>query len=70
MTKEKTENEEEILNLQRLARKLDTEKEKQKARIQKLISRKGKFDSGYKTCKNCNKEYQEKENFNWSCRQH
>ena len=39
-------------------------------RIQKLIQRKGKFDSGFKTCKNCNKEYNEKENFNWSCRVH
>ena len=41
-----------------------------KARITKLISRKGKFDSGLKTCKNCGKEYNEKENFNWSCTQH
>lgn len=23
-----------------------------------------------KTCKNCNQEYQEKDNFNWSCRTH
>ena len=32
-----------------------------KARITKLISRKGKFDSGLKTCKNCGKDYNEKE---------
>ena len=46
------------------------DKEKSKLRIQKLIQRKGKFDSGFKTCKACSKEYNEKENFNWSCRQH
>ena len=39
-------------------------------RIQKLIQRKGKFNSGYKTCKNCNREYDERENYNWSCKQH
>lgn len=46
------------------------EKEKSKLRIQKLIQRKGKFDSGFKTCKNCSKEFSEKENFNWSCKTH
>jgi len=41
-----------------------------KARIVKLQNRKGKFDSGMKACRKCNKEYNEKENFNWSCRTH
>ena len=42
-------------------RALLSERDKQKLRITKLISRKGKFDSGLKTCKNCSKEYNEKE---------
>lgn len=46
------------------------EKEKMKQRITKLIQRKGKFDSANKTCKKCSKEFNEKENFNWSCRTH
>ena len=36
----------------------------------KLIAKKGNFASGMKTCKQCTNEYNEKENFNWSCRQH
>lgn len=46
------------------------DRDKSKQRIQKLMQRKGKFDSGIKSCKKCNKEYNEKENFNWSCRTH
>ena len=46
------------------------DKEKSKVRIQKLIQRKGKFDSGLQTCKKCGKEFNEKENYNWSCRTH
>ena len=46
------------------------EKEKLKQRITKLIQRKGKFESSNKTCKKCTKEYNEKENFNWSFRTH
>lgn len=46
------------------------EKEKSKLRIQKLIQRKGKFDSGIQTCKKCGREFTEKENFKWSCRIH
>jgi len=56
--------------LEKQTKQLQNEKEKMKNRIQKLISRKGKFDSGTKTCKLCSKEYNEKENFNWSCRTH
>ena len=41
-----------------------------KNKINKLIARKGNFDSSVKTCKNCSKEYTEKENYNWSCRVH
>ena len=46
------------------------ERDKLKQRITRLAQRKGKFDSDLKTCKNCTKEFSEKENFNWSCRTH
>jgi hypothetical protein len=46
------------------------ERDKMKMRIVKLKSRKGKVDYGIKLCKNCSKEFPEKENFNWSCRTH
>ena len=47
-----------------------TEIDKMKQRIIKLKSRKGKIDLGIKMCRNCGKEFHEKENFNWSCRTH
>ena len=68
--KENNEQAEEILTFQKTVKQLAMEKEKSKLRIQKLIQRKGKFDSAFKTCKKCSKEFTEKENFNWSCRQH
>jgi hypothetical protein len=46
------------------------EREKMKIRIHKLKNRKGKIDYGIKMCRNCGKEFPEKENFNWSCRTH
>ena len=46
------------------------EREKMKLRIIKLKNRKGKVDQGIKMCRNCGKEFHEKENFNWSCRTH
>lgn len=46
------------------------DREKLKKNVSKLIARKGKFDQGLKQCKNCSKEFNEKENFNWSCRMH
>ena len=60
----------EMIKVEKQNKLLLDERDKQKIRITKLISRKGKFDSGLKTCKNCGKEYNEKENFNWSCKQH
>lgn len=44
--------------------------DKMKQRIIKLKSRKGKIDLGIKMCRNCGKEFHEKDNFNWSCRTH
>lgn len=35
-----------------------------------MTFKKGKNDRDIKICKNCHKEYFEKENFNWSCRTH
>ena len=32
--------------------------------------KKGKYEGEMKTCKNCGKEFSERENFNWSCRVH
>jgi hypothetical protein len=49
---------------------LSDEREKLKLRVTKLAARKGNFNTGFKTCKNCTKEFNEKENFNWSCRVH
>lgn len=46
------------------------EREKMKEQIRKLKSRKGKFDIAQKVCKNCNRDYIETENYNWSCRIH
>lgn len=39
-------------------------------RIKKLKLKRGKYDVSQKVCKNCGKDYNEKENFNWSCRTH
>ena len=47
------------------------ERDKMKIRLVKLKARKGKFiDGGVNICKNCSKEYNEADNFNWSCRTH
>ena len=48
---------------------LTSDREKLKLRVSKLLARKGK-DSGLKQCRNCMKEYNDKENYNWSCRTH
>lgn len=58
------------IDLERSNKFLTLEQEKLKARIQKLINRKGKVDEGLKQCKLCTRQYIEKENFNWSCRTH
>lgn len=35
-----------------------------------MLAKMGKNPNETRLCKNCNKEYKEKENFNWSCRIH
>jgi len=44
--------------------------DKLKYKITKLKLRKGKDDVGFKTCKFCKKDYDEKTNYNWSCKTH
>ena len=39
-----------------------------KKRIERLKARKSKANQ--RICKNCNQEFVETENFNWSCRTH
>ena len=57
-------------NYEKMNKVLIMEKEKMKKRIAKLVAKKGSVASDCKQCKNCSKEYIEKENFNWSCRTH
>lgn len=58
------------LKLEKQIKVMIDERDKMKLRIVKLKSRKGKVDYGIKMCRNCGKEFPEKENFNWSCRTH
>ena len=67
---ELNESQEAKLYLEKEKKHLIAEREKMKDRIKKLKQRKGKFDVASKVCKNCGKDYIEKENFNWSCRVH
>ena len=62
--------EEDLHKLTKDLQMLQDEKEKMRARIVKLRNRKGKVDLGIKTCKNCAKEFHEKNNLNWSCHLH
>ena len=43
-----------------------------KKRLDKIKTNKkmGRIDHLLKICKNCQKEYNERENYNWSCRTH
>jgi chromosome segregation ATPase len=67
----------EVDRLQTLCVRLEKEKkgacedkEKLRSNLQKIVARKGKMDQHVKVCSSCQKEYNEKENFNWSCRTH
>ena len=69
-TEDCKENFEMKLQLEKEKKNLIAEREKMKERIKKLKTKKGKFDVQQKVCKNCGKDYTEKENFKWSCRVH
>ena len=58
------------MKFEKQCKDLLNERDKMKQRFVKLKNRKGKVDLGIKTCAKCNNEFREKENFNWSCKQH
>lgn len=49
---------------------LTEERDLLKRTVGKMLQRMGKNPNEIRICKNCSKEYREKENFNWSCRIH
>ena len=49
---------------------LNYEKDVMKSKMKQMKHRKVVKDSDNKFCVTCQKEYSEKENFNWSCRVH
>ncbi len=57
-------------SLEKKLKEFETESKKLKLQIIRLKLRKGRSENMSKICKNCSKEYAEKENFNWSCRTH
>lgn len=68
-----TQNEElvnRLLESEKQQKILHEDKEKLKQRIAKMAKRGGRIDNQSKTCGKCGKEFNEKENFNWSCRTH
>ena len=59
-----------IMNLEKSGKVLLEQIEMLKKRTKKLAMQKGKFDSAIQSCKKCSKEFNQKENYNWSCRTH
>jgi chromosome segregation ATPase len=59
----------EFTKVDKQVKALQNERDKMRQRIQKLKNRRN-FNINQKICKQCGKEYLEKENFNWSCRTH
>ncbi|KAF4653546.1 hypothetical protein FOL47_010471, partial [Perkinsus chesapeaki] len=49
---------------------LQEDRDKLRQRLRKYHARRRLFEMEHRTCKNCNKEYMESVNFNWSCRTH
>ena len=70
LTSELEKSESEVANLTKINKLQQQEIFKQKERMIKMKNRRGKIDLGIKICKNCTKEYNEKDNFNWSCKTH
>ena len=61
---------EELNKQEKFNKQLLMERDKMKQRFIKLKNRRFKIDQDQKICKKCGKEYNEKENYNWSCRTH
>ena len=70
LTSDLEKSESEVSNLTKLTKQQLQEIMKQKERMIKMKNRRGKIDLGIKICKNCTREYNEKDNFNWSCKTH
>ncbi|PFH36045.1 hypothetical protein BESB_056960 [Besnoitia besnoiti] len=49
---------------------LREDRDKLKQRIARFRARRKLFEAQQRTCKNCGKDYEETENYNWSCRTH
>ena len=60
---------ENFIKLEKKCRQLVDEKEKLRQRIM-AIKMKSSVNVNQKLCKNCSQEYEESQNFNWSCRTH
>ncbi|EER06422.1 ankyrin repeat domain containing protein [Perkinsus marinus ATCC 50983] len=56
--------------MERKTKDLQEDRDKLKQRLKKYYARRRLFEIDQRTCKNCNKEYMESANFNWSCRTH
>jgi uncharacterized protein YfcZ (UPF0381/DUF406 family) len=67
--KTKKDSEIEIAKFKSDLSKVTTENSNLKAKLDKLKNRKN-LDANQKFCINCQKDYLEKENYNWSCQLH
>jgi glutamate-1-semialdehyde aminotransferase len=61
---------EQLATKDRLTKTLAEDRDKLRKNVSRLIAKKGNLQSSTKICKNCQVEFVEKENFNWSCRTH
>lgn len=60
---------ESLFNAEKKAKVLENQRQKMKDRIMKLKTSR-RMDLASKTCRLCTKDFNDKENFNWSCRTH
>nr|CEL73565.1 TPA: hypothetical protein BN1205_079705 [Toxoplasma gondii VEG] len=77
VSKESAQQSEEIENLKKEREEMDKQmkelredRDKLKQRIARFRARRKMFEAQQRTCKNCGKDYEETENYNWSCRTH
>ncbi|PHJ16136.1 ankyrin repeat domain containing protein [Cystoisospora suis] len=56
--------------LEKQLKELMEDRDKLKQRIARFRARRKLFEAQQRTCKNCGKDYEESENYNWSCRTH